>query len=374
MKTLDRPATASRDSAPFTVPTTNLRVLHVITGMLKGGAEKVATQLSVPRGEKAAIAWLKGPNGWAEAFAGSNVSLHPLGMQGLLDLPRAISSLKRIIRQYQPDVVHTHLVHAHVVGRFAAKRAGAVPVVSTEHNLRVYTRTDQRWLDSLDVKSSRQTAAIVAISEAAKSRCFAVGYRRETMHVVYNGVDVPVDVPPSPNGRRPVLTMVGRLRMSKGPDLFIRALEHLPNVDAILVGDGEERATIEKLILQMRDPKRLNWLPHGNAMEAMSNADIVVMPSRHEGLGLVALEAMSIERPVVATCVGGLVEVVEDGITGRLVPPESPALLVEAIEGLLENACLRASMGRAGRRRVEEKFTLSHMLESYDQIYRSVAA
>lgn len=106
-------------------------------------------------------------------------------------------------------------------------------------------------------------------------------------------------------------------------------------------------------------------------MDAMAAADVVVMPSRHEGLGLVALEAMSIERPVVASCVGGLVEVVEDGITGRLVAPECPQAVADSVAGLLENPVLRRSMGRAGRRRVAEGFTLDHMLGAYEGVYRS---
>ena len=374
MITRPRPDTVTSAAVPTFAPTDDARVLHVITGMLKGGAEKVATQLSVPRGPRAALAWLKGPNGWPEAFEGTHVDLNPLGIQGLLDLPRAVNALSKIIRKFRPDVIHTHLVHAHVVGRWAARRAlsSPIPVVSTEHNLRVYTRTDQRWLVSLDVRSSRQAAAIVAISEAVRTRFLAAGYRRDTLSVVYNGVELPGKVPPSPEGPRPTVTMVGRLRHAKGPDLFIRAMEHLRGVDGILVGDGEDRWQVEKLIAGMRDASRLCWQPQGNAMDAMAQSDVVVMPSRHEGLGLVALEAMSIERPVVAACVGGLIEVVEDGITGRLVAPECPSALAEAVSSLLDNPTLRRSMGRAGRRRVEEKFTLAHMINAYSQIYNAV--
>ena len=131
MTTQTHSATAVVDAPVRSIPTSDIRVLHVITGMLKGGAEKVATQLSYPRDDRAAIAWLKGPNAWEEALDGSRVQLNPLGMRGLQDLPRAVSRLTQIIRRFKPDVVHTHLVHAHVVGRWAARRAGNVPVVST---------------------------------------------------------------------------------------------------------------------------------------------------------------------------------------------------------------------------------------------------
>src|SRR5438309_2092354 len=123
MATQTRPA-ALKEAAATPVRGTDARVLHVITGMLKGGAEKVATQLSVPRGELAAIAWLKGENDWQDAFNGSNVGLTPLGMEGLHHLPRAVVGLTRLISQFGPDVIHTHLLHGHVVGRWAARRAG----------------------------------------------------------------------------------------------------------------------------------------------------------------------------------------------------------------------------------------------------------
>jgi glycosyltransferase involved in cell wall biosynthesis len=167
--------------------------------------------------------------------------------------------------------------------------------------------------------------------------------------------------------------MVGRLRSAKGADLFVKAIELLPQVDAILIGNGDERPLVERLIEGMKAPNRLTWLPAGDPLAAMAAADVVVVPSRHEGLGLVALEAMSIERPVVAARIGGLVEVVEDGVTGLLVSPESPEAIAGAVTELLDDPAAARAMGRAGRLRVADKFSLRRMTEAYDRIYQTVA-
>lgn len=351
----------------------SVRPLHVITGMLKGGAEKMAVQLSVGEGEQAGIAWLKGPCAWEETLGGTGVRLFPLTVAGLHQLPFAVKELTGIIRRFRPDVVHTHLIHAHLVGRWASRRAGGVPVVSTEHNMRVRSRRSDAVLDLLDRRSSRQTAAVCAISEAVRSRCLREGYRTETLHLVRNGVSIPATPSPAPRNARPVIAMVGRLRAVKGADLFVRALGLLPEVEGILIGDGEERARIEALIRALPDPRRLKWERTGDALGAMAQADVVVVPSRQEGLGLVALEAMSLARPVVATSVGGLTEVVEDGVTGILVAPESPETLAGAISTLLEDELRRIAMGHAGRLRVEQHFSLERMIQAYHQIYCSVS-
>jgi glycosyltransferase involved in cell wall biosynthesis len=347
------------------------RVLHIITGMSIGGAEKVATQLSLAREGDAGIAWLKGPNEWAGELSENSVGLYPIGLKGLLDLPAAAVRLRSVVEEFRPDVVHTHLTHAHVAGRWAARRSG-VPVVSTEHNLRARDRLGRRLLYSLDVRTSRQAAAVAAISEAVKRRCGELGFRQETLRVVYNGVKND-PAPPEPLNRRPILAMVGRLHRAKGADIFIRALDLMPDVDGILVGDGAESGLVERLAARLRDPSRLTWLRRGSAANAMATADIVVVPSRSEGLGLVALEAMAYERPVIAARVGGLCEVVDEGATGLLFEPECPAALSHAAAALLKDRGLRRSMGIAGRRRALERFSLEQMLGKYEDIYCSVA-
>jgi len=348
-----------------------IRVLHIVTGMGLGGAEKVAVQLATARGSSAAVAWLTGPLRWEEPLAQAGVACHPVGMRRPWHMPQAVLRLRALIRQFRPDIVHTHLIHANLAGRRAARLAGDVPVVSTEHNLG-YQGVGARWLVPLDARTSRRNRAVVAISEAVRARCLSAGFRPDTLCVVYNGVTLPASLPPPPDARKPLLVMVGRLHPDKGADIFIDIVERLPSVAGRLVGDGKERANIRRLIEVSPARERLQWEPEGDAACALGRATVVVVPSRREGLGIVPLEAMALARPVVAARVGGLVEVVEDGVTGLLVAPEAGAL-VASVQRLLDQPERLVEMGRAGRQRVEERFTLNRMLDGYEAIYRRVA-
>jgi glycosyltransferase involved in cell wall biosynthesis len=147
-------------------------------------------------------------------------------------------------------------------------------------------------------------------------------------------------------------------------------MELLPEADGLLIGDGEMRQTVARMIEAKELRGRVYWQAKGNVSNAMAEAEVVVGPSRSEGLGIVALEAMALGRPVVASCVDGLLEVVEDGVSGFLVQPDNPAAIAEAIRRLISDRALREQMGQAGRERVKDCFTLSRMLANYEQLYQ----
>jgi glycosyltransferase involved in cell wall biosynthesis len=201
------------------------------------------------------------------------------------------------------------------------------------------------------------------------------GWRPETLHVVYNGVAIPTNPPDLPPLTQSIITMVGRLHKAKGADLFIKSLQLMPWVWGILVGDGEERSLIAGLIETEAILGRIEWDKTGaTAAAAISRAHLVMVPSRWEGFGLTAVEAMAQARPVVGTRVDGLVEVVEDGVTGLLVPPENPKALAEATLSLLSDPDRLIQMGQAGRKRTVEHFSLEKMLAGYETVYAGVTA
>jgi glycosyltransferase involved in cell wall biosynthesis len=355
-----------------TASPTRPRVLHVITGMGYGGAEKIVTDLSCAYGSSATVAWLTGPNSWHKPLRNAGVDCIPLSMKGPFDLPLAIVRLRALIRRLKPDVVHTHLIHAHIVGRMAARMAGGVPVVSTEHNSN-RTHALPGWLYRLNARTSHRDRAVVAISESVKRSYLESGWRPETLHVVYNGVAIPPNASELPPLNQSIVTMVGRLHRAKGADLFIEALGRMPWVWGILVGDGEERSLISGLIETEAILGRIEWDKTGaTAAAAISRAHLVMVPSRWEGFGLTAVEAMAQGRSVVGTRVDGLIEVVEDGVTGLLVPPESPEALAKAVLSLLSDPDRMIQMGQAGRKRAVEHFSLERMLAGYEKVYAGV--
>ena len=155
---------------------------------------------------------------------------------------------------------------------------------------------------------------------------------------------------------------------------MIRALPAIravvPNVRLEIAGDGPERSALERecrLLGVMGSVDFLGWQP--DIQPWLSRWDVVIQPSLSEGFGLAALEAMAASTPVVATAVGGAPEVVDDGVTGWLVPPGDPAALGERIQELLLNPDLRTRMGTAGRRRAESQFSVHRMVAETGRIY-----
>jgi glycosyltransferase involved in cell wall biosynthesis len=194
-----------------------------------------------------------------------------------------------------------------------------------------------------------------------------------SVHVVHNGVpDTPIEPLERPTDG-PVIGTVGRFAPQKGQDVLVKAMEDLPGVTAVMVGDGEGRAELaglaERLGVSDRvlmpgwsaDPRP--WLP---------SFDVFVLPSRVEGLPLVIIEAMLASRPVVATRVDGIPEEIVDGVTGLIVPPEDPPALASAVRELLQDPERRERMGREGREVALRRFSVERMVAGYEALYREL--
>jgi glycosyltransferase involved in cell wall biosynthesis len=202
----------------------------------------------------------------------------------------------------------------------------------------------------------RRARLVLCASEALGQAARELGAR--DVRVIASGVDVPDDVgePDEP----PHVLYVGRLSEEKGILEFLEATAGIPRV---IVGDGPLRNAV---------PDAVGFVPPGELGPYYVRAAVVVCPSRREGYGVVAREAMAYGRPVVATAVGGLVDAVEDGVTGLLVPPRDPLALRAAIERLLADAGLRARLGAAARDRARERCSWSAATESTLAAYRAV--
>jgi glycosyltransferase involved in cell wall biosynthesis len=169
-----------------------------------------------------------------------------------------------------------------------------------------------------------------------------------------------------------VVGTAGRLETVKGLEDFLRAAARLDRDDIrfMIVGDGPDRGRLERIARESGVEDRIEFCGYSpNLAGELATMDVFVMPSLTEGFGLVAAEAMALEKPVVASDVGGLAEVVEDGLTGILVPPGDPKALASAIGRLLDDSAARRSMGEAGRRRVLEHFAAKRMVEEHLSVY-----
>jgi glycosyltransferase involved in cell wall biosynthesis len=268
--------------------------------------------------------------------------------------------LRRALRG--ADLVHTHLVHADVAGALAAGRAR---VVSTKHNDDPFRVGPFRFAERL---LARRAARIICITEALRRFSLErVGLPERKLVVVHYGLDEPPRAWGETRLELPdgaIVAAVARLVPQKGLDVAVRALA---GVDATLVvlGEGPERARLELLA---RDEGTRLLLPGrvGDVAALLSRADVLVHPARWEGFGLALLEAMLCGLPVVATRVSSVPEIVVDGETGLLVPPDDPEALRAALQRVLAGG---ASMGAAGRRRARERFSVERMARRTLDVY-----
>lgn len=247
-------------------------------------------------------------------------------------------------------------------------RGGDVPGFEWAPEARRYhrmTKPVMRWI-------WRHADAVVANSEGLRELA-----QRTTpelpIAVIPNGVDVPARVPPAPQLGAPRLLTMGRLTQQKGIDVLLRALTRLLDLDFALdiAGDGPDRAPLELMAreLGLADRVRfLGWVPRERIAQTYADAAAFVLASRIEGMPNVVLEAMAYGRAVICTRVFGAAELIEEGRTGLLVDIESEVQLSDALRRLLTAPELRACMGAAGRRRVEERFTWTATANAYLQL------
>jgi glycosyltransferase involved in cell wall biosynthesis len=300
---------------------------------------------------------------------------------------RSLRSLTRIIRARRPAVVHTHMAKAGLLGRVAARRARVPVIVHTFHGhvLRGYfPETASRVFRTLEQRLARWTDALIAVSPAVRDELLGMGIGTPSQwRVIPIGLDLEplMSLPPAEEARArlglpetgPVVGSVGRLVSIKDHDTFLQAAARIsdsrPDVTFVVAGDGERRAELAaKARTLLGDRVRfVGWISHLPTLYGAM--DVVVLTSRSEGTPAALIEAGAAGRPVVATSVGGVGEVVEDDVTGYVVPPADPSGVAERVERLLADQRLAAEMGGAGRDRVVARFSAERLAGDLADLY-----
>lgn len=234
-----------------------------------------------------------------------------------------------------------------------------------------------------DRASAGRVDAWVAVAGVVAEALVAGGAPRARVHEIANGVEVaaleraaeaplPAGVPA---GDAPLVVCAARLEAVKGVEHLVRAAALLPRARVAIAGDGPLLEQLRELAVELGLSDRLALLGRVTPVAPLlAAADVVVLPSRSEGLPMAALEAMALGKPVVASRVGGLPEAVEDGVTGVLVPPSDPDALAAALAELLGDPERARAMGEAGRARVLEGFTAERMVAGYVELFASLAS
>ena len=303
------------------------------------------------------------------------------------------------------DVVHTHTWYANFAGHLA-RLLYDIPHVATTHSLEPHRPWKAEQLGGGYAVSSfcERTAleaadAVIAVSEAMRDDVLGTypAIHPDRVVVIHNGVDTDEFVPDHHTDAlpalgidpgRPYVTFVGRITRQKGIDLLLTAAERFdPETQLVLLPSapdtpevGEEMRARAKALAERRTG--VLWieqvLPRPKLVQVLSNSVVAICPSVYEPFGLVNVEAMACGVPVVAANVGGIPEVVEDGVTGLLVSltPGNPSAfesdLAAAINGLVRDKALAETLGRAGRQRVEERFGWGAVADQLVDLYRQL--
>ena len=289
--------------------------------------------------------------------------------------PRAFARLLQLIRSRRPAIVHTHLVHADFHGLTAARLAGVPVRVSTKHGFnpfrssQVFARADRAVgaLADEHVAISRGLARYLAREE---------GFAEDAFTVIHYGIE-PGPEPAPYAGEAPRLLCVGRLIPIKGHDVLLRAVARARRVVRELTldiaGSGPLEAELRSQAAELGLDGAVRFLGQVSSVPYTESA-VVVVPSLGEGFGMVALEAMERGRPVLASDVGGLPEIVADGETGLVVPAGDADALAWAIAELAANLPRSAALGAAGRARALADFRQERCTERHEELYRAALA
>ncbi|HEX9127443.1 MAG TPA: glycosyltransferase [Methylomirabilota bacterium] len=304
---------------------------------------------------------------------------------------RPLTAVLRLVRAGKIDLVHSHGKGAGLYGRLAARRAG-VPAIHTFHGIHYagYPAGLDRLYLALERRLARMTEAVVYVSQSEARDAAVLGLApRGRTHVIVNGIDVrriALAATPRPAARKAlglepdalVVGTVARFDPVKALDVLLRGFAVLaaiqPTARLVLIGDGPEARRLRALAGSLGIDARVRFAGVvADASRLLPALDLYASASRREGLPLALLEAMACGLPVAATRVSGHVDVVEDGVTGVLVPPNDPAALGRVMDALVANPARREVMGQAGRRRAEECFAASRMAAETANLYRVAA-
>lgn len=368
-----------------------MRVIHIskVTGVA-GSERHLLMLLSGLRGRGVEASMLvledpaQVPHAFYEALEDRRIPFTSYPIRGNLD-PGLLARLVRRFRADAPDMVHTHLIHGDLYGLSAAWLAGIPVSVSSRHNdnpfrrnaiIKLANRLLMRTATRVIASSSALANFITTVERIPASKVQVIRYGLESRDISPNAaaearlrLDVASEVP--------VVGFFGRLIAQKGVAVLLEAFSRLqtthPSAQLVIVGDGDLRAELERQATSLAIGTKVTftgWVEDASAL--MPGCDIVVMPSRWEGFGLVALEAMNAHRPLIASRVSALPEIVVDGETGRLVHPDDPAELATAIGQLLDDPAGRRTLGEAGYARRNKIFGSARMVDEMLALYNEV--
>ena len=354
-----------------------MKILYVINGLGLGGAEKVVCDLAdqmILRNYKVKIVYLTG-NVLVKPIS-SKIEIIPLYVSSIGDCIKASIKYKKVVRDFVPDVIHSHMFHSNIFARLNHLSCRHIQLICTAHNsneggkARMLAYKLTNFLSHLNTNVSQEASAAL-ISKGA--------FNQNNLITIYNGIGLSkfnfLNKDICSNDELNFLS-IGRFNQQKDyPNLFkaISILKIILNrkLKFYIVGDGELRPQLEQLIIELEISDCVILLGKRSDISSLLNkADYFILPSKHEGLPTVVIEAMACGTFVISTDCGGSAEIMGD--TGILVPPENSKALAQALKEAVNKSPLEIKENNLrARQRVEELFSLEKSVENWLKIYRN---
>jgi glycosyltransferase involved in cell wall biosynthesis len=381
-----------------------MKITHIITRLIIGGAQEntlLSCQGQHDLGHDVTL--ITGPALGPEGSLLERAQSHGYRVIVLGEMRRAIhpfrdfriyKNLIRLLKEQKPDIVHTHSSKAGIIGRWAAHRAGIPSIVHTIHGLAFTASTSSavnRVYKSLEKHTAPISTKIICVADAMRDQSLAAGIGKPEQYItIYSGMltapflnpAVPREQTRSSLGLAPYTIVVGtiaRLFDLKGHDDLLQIAPDLcqkfTNLRFLWLGDGTLRPHLESEMsrLNLRDRFILTGMvPPARVPELTAAMDILVHPSRREGLARALPQAALAAIPTVAYDIDGNREGLQDQITGLIIPPFDISKLKDAIQSLLSDADLRKKMGTAGRQFALSRFDAPVMIAALEKTYKSI--
>ena len=360
------------------------RILHIIPTLVRGGAEKQLTLLAsnlAPDRYDVHVCALTSAGSYQQVLNENGIPVHVIGKSWKVDF-QAYRRLRSQIKSLRPDIVHTWLFAANSYGRQAALSCGVPYVVAGERSIDPWKTSLHFWIDR---HLARRSQAIVVPSAGVREFYVQHGIPRNKFHVIANGISLNecqegpsraellarINIPADAQ----LIGVVARLWSQKRLKDAIWAGELVsavhPHAHLVLLGDGPDRWRLERYSRQVHLDGRIHFLGHReDASCFFPHFDCLWSTSAYEGLPNSIMEAMAAGIPVVASDISGNRDLVVSGETGYLFPLGDRAALARQTSQLLENESLRQQLGRAGRLRLQNCFSLGQMIQHYDELYQ----
>ena len=364
-------------------PLTPMRILHTESSMGLGGQEYRVLLEAQGMEKRGHVVVVAAPQGSQLAILaqerGLQVKTTSSGNRGWMTL---VPSYLQMIRQCEIDVVNTH-------GSLDSWTASIAGRISSRHPIIIRTRHKSTQV-SVSLRHrflyGRLPHVVTTTGEAVRQQFITRnGLSPSRVISVPTGVDLDRFHPQLPDeslrqslgikSHNPLVGAVTFLRPEKGMEVLIEAVKLLkktiPTLECLIIGDGEEKLALLARIRRLGLEHCLHLVGFRQDIPALLMLlDVVVIPSLEEGIPQSLTQALAMERPVVASAVGGIPEVVKDGLTGLLVPPRNPVVLAEKIAFILNNPSSGARMGKLGRQVIHEQYSMDSMLTQTENVYR----